>query len=46
MAEDDGAKQKVAMLLKDRDEDLSLIRATLQGNNHKIFPAFHCAHAN
>lgn len=31
MAEDDGAKQKVVSLLKDRDEDLSLIRATLQG---------------
>lgn len=31
VAEDDGAKQKVVTLLKDRDEDLSLIRGTLQG---------------
>jgi len=31
VAEDDGAKQKVVSLLKDRDEDLSLIRGTLQG---------------
>ncbi|EYE94963.1 beta-catenin-like protein 1 [Aspergillus ruber CBS 135680] len=30
VAEDDGAKQKVVTLLKDRDEDLSLIRGTLQ----------------
>lgn len=31
VAEDDGAKQKVVSLLKDHDEDLSLIRGTLQG---------------
>lgn len=31
MAEDDGAKSKISSLLADRDEDLSLIRATLQG---------------
>lgn len=31
VAEDDGAKQKIVSLLADRDEDLSLIRRTLQG---------------
>lgn len=31
IAEDDGAKRKVVALLADRDEDLSLIRGTLQG---------------
>lgn len=31
VAEDDGAKSKISSLLADRDEDLSLIRATLQG---------------
>ncbi|KAJ5981723.1 hypothetical protein N7499_009225 [Penicillium canescens] len=30
IAEDDGAKQKILALLADRDEDLSLIRSTLQ----------------
>ncbi|OJJ66566.1 hypothetical protein ASPBRDRAFT_35001 [Aspergillus brasiliensis CBS 101740] len=30
VAEDDGAKQKIVSLLADRDEDLSLIRRTLQ----------------
>ncbi|KAJ5096335.1 hypothetical protein NUU61_005691 [Penicillium alfredii] len=30
IAEDDGAKKKVVSLLADRDEDLSLIKATLQ----------------
>ncbi|KAL1982961.1 hypothetical protein VTN96DRAFT_648 [Rasamsonia emersonii] len=30
VAEDDGAKSKISSLLADRDEDLSLIRATLQ----------------
>ncbi|OJZ81479.1 hypothetical protein ASPFODRAFT_37284 [Aspergillus luchuensis CBS 106.47] len=30
VAEDDGAKKKIASLLADRDEDLSLIRRTLQ----------------
>lgn len=34
IAEDDGAKKKVVSLLADRDEDLSLIRTTLQGNWH------------
>lgn len=31
IAEDDGAKRKIVSLLADRDEDLSLIRGTLQG---------------
>jgi beta-catenin-like protein 1 len=31
IAEDDGAKKKVVALLADRDEDLSLVRGTLQG---------------
>ncbi|CAG8903160.1 unnamed protein product [Penicillium egyptiacum] len=31
LAEDDGAKRKIVSLLADRDEDLSLIRGTLQG---------------
>lgn len=31
IAEDDGAKKKVVALLRDRDEDLSLVRGTLQG---------------
>lgn len=31
VAEDDGAKKKVVSLLADRDEDLSLVRGTLQG---------------
>lgn len=31
IAEDDGAKKKVVSLLADRDEDLSLVRGTLQG---------------
>jgi beta-catenin-like protein 1 len=31
IAEDDGAKKKVLALLADRDEDLSLVRGTLQG---------------
>lgn len=31
IAEDDGAKKKVVDLLADRDEDLSLVRGTLQG---------------
>ena len=31
IAEDDGAKGKIVSLLADRDEDLSLIRGTLQG---------------
>ncbi|PYH90381.1 DUF1716 domain protein [Aspergillus ellipticus CBS 707.79] len=30
VAEDDGAKQRIAALLADRDEDLTLVRATLQ----------------
>ncbi|OJJ34387.1 hypothetical protein ASPWEDRAFT_42381 [Aspergillus wentii DTO 134E9] len=30
VAEDDGAKKKIVSLLADRDEDLSLVRATLQ----------------
>ncbi|KAJ6098618.1 hypothetical protein N7467_000153 [Penicillium canescens] len=30
IAEDDGAKQKILALLADRDEDLSLVRSTLQ----------------
>ncbi|PWY78118.1 DUF1716 domain protein [Aspergillus sclerotioniger CBS 115572] len=30
VAEDDGAKQKIVALLSDRDEDLSLVRNTLQ----------------
>lgn len=31
VAEDDGAKRKVTALLADRDEDLSLLKKTLQG---------------
>jgi hypothetical protein len=31
VAEDDGAKKKIVSILSDRDEDLSLIRSTLQG---------------
>lgn len=31
IAEDDGAKKKISELLADRDEDMSVIRATLQG---------------
>lgn len=31
VAEDDGARKKIESLLADRDEDLSLIKATLQG---------------
>lgn len=31
VAEDDGAKKKIVSILSDRDEDLSLIRNTLQG---------------
>lgn len=31
VAEDDGAKRKVVSLLADRDEDLSQVRVTLQG---------------
>lgn len=31
VAEDDGAKRKIVSLLADRDEDLSLVKATLQG---------------
>jgi hypothetical protein len=31
VAEDDGAKMKIVSILSDRDEDLSLIRSTLQG---------------
>lgn len=33
VAEDDGAKQKITTLLSDRDEDLSLLRKTLQGRH-------------
>lgn len=36
IAEDDGAKKKVIALLADRDEDLSLIRGTLQGKSSNI----------
>lgn len=31
VAEDDGAKKKIEALLADRDEDLLLVRGTLQG---------------
>lgn len=31
VAEDDGAKKKIVGLLADRDEDLSLVKKTLQG---------------
>lgn len=31
VAEDDGAKKKIVSIFSDRDEDLSLIRSTLQG---------------
>ncbi|OAX84585.1 hypothetical protein ACJ72_01037 [Emergomyces africanus] len=31
VAEDDGAKSKIKTLLSDRDEDLGVIKATLQG---------------
>ncbi len=31
IAEDDGAKKKVVTFLAERDEDLSLVRGTLQG---------------
>ncbi|RAH49449.1 DNA-directed RNA polymerase II core subunit RPB2 [Aspergillus brunneoviolaceus CBS 621.78] len=33
VAEDDGAKRKIVSLLADRDEDLSLVKATLQVNS-------------
>lgn len=33
VAEDDGAKKKVIVVLADRDEDLSLVRGTLQGES-------------
>lgn len=38
VAEDDGAKKKISSLLADRDEDLSVIRRTLQG---KLLPTVH-----
>lgn len=37
IAEDDGAKKKVVSLLADRDEDLSLVRGTLQGKQSAPF---------
>jgi beta-catenin-like protein 1 len=36
LAEDDGAKKKIVSLLADRDEDLSLVRSTLQGKLQTI----------
>lgn len=42
IAEDDGAKKKVVALLADRDEDLSLVRGTLQGK-FQPYPAVHKA---
>lgn len=40
MAEDDGAKQKIVSLLADRDEDLSIIKATLRGKLHSLEGSF------
>jgi beta-catenin-like protein 1 len=40
IAEDDGAKKKIISLLADRDEDLSLVRGTLQGTLHMVIQAF------
>jgi hypothetical protein len=40
VAEDDGAKQKIASLLSDRDEDLSNLAATLEGENLDICGLF------
>lgn len=36
VAEDDGAKKKIEALLADRDEGLSLIRGTLEGESTNI----------
>jgi beta-catenin-like protein 1 len=36
VAEDDGARQKIISLLADRDEDLSIIKATLKGKQHSL----------
>lgn len=38
VAEDDGAKKKIEALLADRDEDLSLVRGTLEGERNHIGP--------
>jgi beta-catenin-like protein 1 len=42
VAEDDGARQKIISLLADRDEDLSIIKATLKGKQHSLerIPSF------
>ena len=32
IAEDDGAKSRIQEIFADRDEDLSLVKATLEGN--------------
>jgi len=40
LAEDDGAKKKIVSLLADRDEDLSLVRGTLQGTLHMMLRDF------
>lgn len=42
IAEDDGAKTKIVSLLADRDEDLSLIRGTLQGKHHPWASIINC----
>lgn len=40
LAEDDGAKKKIVSLLADRDEELSLVRSTLQGKSHMVIQSF------
>lgn len=39
VAEDDGAKKKIQSLFADRDEDLSLVRKTLQGKSSLLLMA-------
>ena len=36
IAEDDGAKSKVQALLSDQDQDLSVLKATLQGSLNSV----------